>query len=206
MTSTRAGTDAHLRQFFIEAVDAAVTNQHLRAQPTTVVYIGELLARFSRTNHVYQGQAGDGARLTLADLYANAIDASSRGQKLAAFKQLGDVALFVAGLFSGSLCRKPVDVDYYVQMGSGAYGTLASNAPGGPTSADDGNVYEELSRRFVDFVDVLDEVGESSSARSERDLVRSYEIWTATGSRREKKKLVRQGVIPMAERGSNACH
>ena len=167
---------------------------------------GNLNRRFAHREALYPNTAADQRLTALADLYSDALDAPSRTARLEAFKRLGDVALFVAGLFSAALRRKPVGVDYYVSMGQGAYGTIADNEILDSPRFAGGSVYGELANKFVGFVDVLDEVGERASTRSDQDLVHSYERWVSTGSNREKKKLERQGVVPFPARGRYAQH
>ena len=57
--------------------------------------------------------------------FVNAIQATS-SIKIKYFKDLGDRSLMIAGVWPGSLRRKPVKIDYYVSMGQMGYGNLAS--------------------------------------------------------------------------------
>ena len=59
-------------------------------------------------------------------------------------------------------------------------------------------VYAELGEKFVGFVDVLSEVSERTSCVSNADLLRLYEKWLKTGSRRSGQLLVERGVVPNA--------
>ena len=49
---------------------------------------------------------------------------------------------------------------------------------------------------FAGFVDVLSEVSERTSCVSNADLLRLYEKWLKTGSRRSGQLLVERGVVP----------
>ena len=53
-------------------------------------------------------------------------------------------------------------------------------------------VFAELGEKFVGFVDVLSEVSERTSCASNADLLRVYEKWLKTGSRRSGQLLVEQ--------------
>jgi hypothetical protein len=90
-------------------------------------------------------------------------------------RELGDVALFVAGVFAESFNRKLIDVDYYAAMGGSAYARLAdslrTSASGRPFSG----MFEELAAKFTDFTDVLGEVAEHPEVRHHRDVLRLYE-------------------------------
>jgi hypothetical protein len=112
-------------------------------------------------------------------------------QQRADLKEIGDVALFVSGFFSDSLNRKLVDVDYYVSIGGCAYNVL-SRVETDTFSP----VFAELGEKFVGFVDVLSEVSERTSCASNSDLLRLYEKWLKTGSRRSGQLLVERGVVP----------
>jgi hypothetical protein len=111
----------------------------------------------------------------------------------ASLKQIGDLSLFIAGFFSESLNRKMVDVDYYATIGGRAYHAL-SRVETDTFSP----VFAELGSKFVDFVDVLSEVSERTSCATNVDLLRLYEKWIKTGSRRSGQLLVERGVVPNA--------
>jgi hypothetical protein len=100
--------------------------------------------------------------------------------------------LFISGFFSDSLNRRLVDVDYYIQLGEHAYASLARRD--GPF----GDVFDELSDKFVAFVDVLSEVSEHSAMTSNAELLRLYEKWLRTKSRRSGDLLVARGIVPNA--------
>ena len=112
-----------------------------------------------------------------------------------ALQRLGDVALFIAGLLSGSLNRKLVDIDYYIAMGGSAYGQL-SNTRANAVSDGSPEVFEELSHKFSGFVDVLDEVAERAPGHNNTDVMRTYEVWLRTGSPRAARRLRRHGIDP----------
>jgi hypothetical protein len=113
-------------------------------------------------------------------------------------RQVGDLSLFISGFFSDSLTRSLVDVDYYIQLGERAYGSLARQG------RDDnfGDVFDELSEKFHSFVDVLCEVSERTSLTSNSDLLRLYEKWLRTRSRRSGDLLAARGIVPNASVGS----
>ena len=59
-------------------------------------------------------------------------------------------------------------------------------------------VFEELSGKFAGFVDVLGEVSERTSLTSDTDLLRLYEKWQRTRSRRSGDLLAARGIVPNA--------
>ncbi len=97
----------------------------------------------------------------------------------------------MSGFFPDSFHRKAVDVDYYVSMGEYAYGSLSRR----DTDAF-GEVFSELARKFVAYMDVLSDVSEHSGIRSSMDVLRLYEKWLRTGSARDGQRLIDRGIVP----------
>lgn len=168
--------------FFKELVDDALAHQQVAAAELTEFYVVNLLARF------IERPAPDAEPLALQ--LARALEGGGTGQR-ATLRQIGDLSLFVSGFFSDSLRRKLVDVDYYVQIGGYAYGSLSRAEADTLAPA-----FAELAAKFVAFVDVLGEVSERTSCASNTDLLRLYEKWLQTGSRRSGQLLVERGVLP----------
>jgi hypothetical protein len=110
---------------------------------------------------------------------------------------VGDQSLFISGFFADSLNRSLVDVDYYIQLGGLAYRSLARHGDG-----TFGDVFDELSDKFTTFVDVLGEVSERTSISSNADVLRLYEKWLRTGSRRSGELLAARGIVPNAAVGN----
>jgi hypothetical protein len=59
-------------------------------------------------------------------------------------------------------------------------------------------VFDELAAKFTAVVDVLNEVSEQSTLTSNTDVLRLYEKWLKTGSRRSGTLLVAKGIVPTA--------
>jgi hypothetical protein len=173
-------------EYFKELVDGALAHQGVAAADLTTFYVVQLLAGF------LQRQADNDAEQPLALRLAEALESGAVRQRFS-LKQIGDVSLFISGFFSDSLRRKLVDVDYYVHIGGVAYNTLSRQE--GDTFSP---VFAELAEKFVRFVDVLAEVSERSSCSSNADLLRLYERWLRTGSRRSGQLLLERGVVPNA--------
>jgi hypothetical protein len=172
-------------EYFKELVDRALTHQGLAAQELTSFYVVQLLASFLQTPDNY-----DEGPLSLRLM--RALESGGMRQR-ASLKQIGDLSLFIAGFFSESLNRKLVDVDYYASIGGRAYHALSR-----VETETFSPVFAELGSKFVDFVDVLSEVSERTSCATNVDLLRLYEKWVKTGSRRSGQLLVERGVVPNA--------
>jgi hypothetical protein len=130
-------------------------------------------------------------------MLSEALEAPSAQDRHRGLQRLGDVSLFIAGFFAQSFARKLIDIDYHIAMGGRAYGTLAVAHARGPRRVL-GAVFAELAQKFQPLVDALNELAETAYRHSDRDILRLYEIWLKTGSRRSYQILERLGVRPTA--------
>jgi hypothetical protein len=175
-------------EFFKEQVEAACERQKLFPQPLTSYYIVSLLGEFTYGSKSRAAEAMV-SNEPLAIRFARALQSGGSDQR-AGLREVGDVSLFVSGFFSDSLRRSFVDVDYYVSLGGYAYGSL------GATSDALSPIFSELAEKFTAFVDVLSEVSERAALTSDKDLLRLYEKWIRTGSRRNGDLLAENGIVP----------
>ncbi len=191
---------AHFRaespvEYFRDLVEGALERQRLDAAELTAYYVVNLLCGFLRAGaRDATLPALDEAPLALQ--LQRALETGGLQQRVH-LRRLGDASLFVSGFFSDSLKRKLVDVDYYAALGGYAYGSLSRIDEDAFAS-----VFAELAEKFVAFVDVLSEVSERSALTSNSDLLRLYERWLRTGSRRNGQLLVEQGIVPNASIGN----
>lgn len=184
---------ARPQDFFRELVTSALGHQKVSAQPETEFYLVNLLNQFMTTDRLYS-RDGDGTMREepLALLIKEALETPEPQAQGQMFRHVGDVSLYIAGYFQESLSRKLVDVDYYIGMGGTAYQQAASRSDESVMRA----VYEELSDKFGHFVEVLGEVSSQTTPRTERDLLRMYELWVRTRSERAAKALQEAGILP----------
>ena len=175
-------------EFFKEQVETACERQHLHAQPLTSYYVVSLLAGFT---HLSTSCAGDAIAEPLGMRLLRALDSGGSVQRRG-LRQVGDASLFISGFFSDSLHRRVVDVDYYVSLGGYAYRSLVGS--------DDtlSPIFAELADKFVAFVDVLSEVSARTLLTNDADVLRLYEKWLRTGSRRDGDLLAERGIVPNA--------
>lgn len=189
---------ADVREFFRESLQAALEHQHLRVRDHTEHYVVNLLAMFARTDALFEPGPEPRSQLKpLALLLADAVDAPDERQRYRILQRLGDVALFVAGFLAGSFARRPVDIDYHIAMGGRAYGALAQ-APCHGAQRVLASVFAELEDKFQPLVDALHEMWDGAAQQSQRDVLRLYEEWHKTGSRRAHRLLMQLGVQPVA--------
>jgi hypothetical protein len=181
-------------EYFKELVESALSRQQLRANELTSYYLVDLLCRFVRPDQriPYNDDSGEPLALRLG----RALDSAGLEQR-ARLRNLGDFSLFMSGFFSDSLHRSVVHIDYYVSMGEYAYASLSRRDVDAY-----GEVFSELARNFVPFMDVLADVSEQTTSRSAMDVLRLYEKWLRTGSPRDGQRLADRGIVPNASIGS----
>ncbi len=197
---------ASLQEFFRDSVDQAMQRQGLRAGDHTAYYVVSLLTLFARSDALYEEtQAGLGLK-PLALMLAEAAETPNPQERDFVLQRVGDVSLFIAGFFSESLARRVVDVDYYIAVGGGAYGSLSMQAQGTPRGQAFGPVFAELAREFKRFVDVLNDVREDTRSHDDRDVLRLYEMWLCTGSQRAEHLLRGLGVEPNSSLDARTRH
>jgi hypothetical protein len=188
---------ANLREFFKDALHGALAKQRVAVEDQTEHYVVNVLTLFSRSEALYD-QSAEGPRLKpLVVMLSEALEAPSAGDRNRGLQRLGDVSLFIAGFFAQSFARKLIDIDYHIAMGGRAYATLAELLARGRSKVL-GQVFAELGQKFQPMVDALNELAESSYRHSDKDILRLYEIWLKTGSRRCYEILKRLGVNPTA--------
>lgn len=186
------GKTAH--EWFREMVEDALSHRRLAIQEETEFYLVNLLAGFLERERLFVTEEdGTVTAEPLALVLLRALQGDRR-TRAAGLRRLGDTALFVSGFFGDSLARSTVDVDYYIAMGEGAYGTLAEIERGPGLDA----LYGELAARFVQFVDLFAEIAELSDLRSNRGLLRLYERFLATRDARVAERLRERGVALFA--------
>jgi hypothetical protein len=177
-------------EYFRELVEAALQHQHVAVRDLTSFYVVNLLA-----GYVHRNRAGAGHDEALGMCFVRALQSGGSAQR-DGLRHVGDTSLFISGFFSDSFNRSLVDIDYYMTLGERAYGSLARR--------DDalGDVFDELADKFAAMVDVLSEVSEQTAFGANTDVMRLYEKWLRTGSRRMSDKLAARGIVPNGSIGS----
>jgi hypothetical protein len=186
----------NLTEFFRDGFAKALAHQHVVLDEHTSHYVVSLLVLYSRTEVSHADMRPGQRRFSLADLVAQASAAGSSEERAALLQRLGDLSLFVAGFFAHGFARRLVDVDYHIAMGGRAYGTLAATPIRGPRGTLCG-VFGELARKFQPVVDAIGEISDTARVWSPNDVLRLYELWLKTGSRRAQELLQRLGVAPI---------
>lgn len=187
---------ASLTEFFRESVAEAMEKQGVAADDHTSYYVVNLLTLFARSEQAFAADNPGTRFQPLALLLAEAAASTDPRERDLGLQRVGDIALFVAGFFGDGFVRKPVDVDYYIDVGGAAYQSLSANVRGTVRGRAFGGVFAELGAKFRDFVDVLAEVRDSGKTVDDLDVLRLYEVWLRTGSGRAARILRDRGIEP----------
>jgi hypothetical protein len=163
MHTVKPVSSEELRHFFSGLTEYAFQTRLGVADPPLVEYLGQLLARFFRTDTIFSVRNLTGRRLdAIADMLAEA-DARVGEAKRQVHRHIGDFTLFWSGVYPEALghlqrgTRKDFFLDY-CEHGKRAY-YIASTIPTRDAEADRENaLLERLSHDFELCVYGLGEV------------------------------------------------
>lgn len=189
----------NLADYFRTSIDDVISRQGVDVDPHAAHYVVNLLTLFSRSEELYEDHGERYGLRPLALMMADAAEARTVAERNYALQRIGDVALFISGFFADSLANKAVDVDYYIYMGGSAYGSLSEEVRRTFRGRAFAGIYRELAEKFQVLVDVLNEVRDEARGESDRDLLRTYELWLKTGSRRARNLLADNGIVPISD-------
>lgn len=182
-------------EHFSEVVKEACKNRQIAAQPAVEVYLVQLLRHYLNSKNFHQPPLEEGQEKppeTFAEMYLLAMNAEGLKRK-ELMRTVADRALYLTGFFGDSLQKKTVDIDYYAEIGSAAYSNLHSWTKENSLAY----VYKTFSRRFMDFVEVLNYISEKSSIQSDQNVLRLYDRYLRTGSELAREKLNELGVVTL---------
>jgi len=152
--SDRVIRTAQLGEYFHDAVQTTAGRQYLSADDATLHYVASLLCQYARSERVFDFAEQRLQLRPLALLYGEAMEAQGHRERCLWLQRLGDLALFVGGLFSGRLSRHFQDLDYCVAMGGNAYGYLQQAATR-PQEQAQAAVFGQLAGQFGHLVDLI---------------------------------------------------
>lgn len=180
------------KEFFSESLETAFKHFHFSPHPLSRTYLIDLLERYMLSHNFFDVDQGTGRykQSTLAETFLKAQQATP-AVRMDLLKKLGDTSLYVSGFFGDSLNRKLVDIDYYVEMGGVAYNTLSKQTSDETMS----EVFDCFANRFVEFVDVLTYMSQKTQVQTDKDLLRLYDRYLATGSKLAEEQLLEKGVL-----------
>lgn len=162
--------ETRLEAFFHRRLNRRAEQLHIAAGDATLHYLTCLLVDYARSDHLFDHTANGRQIRPLALLYEEALRSGSAYERRLWLQRLGDIALFVGGIFAGKLSRRFTDLEYCVAMGSGAYACLEQtgrNAAGDRAKAE---IFRELSANFGGFVVLLSRVGGARAEEPEATM------------------------------------
>ena len=183
--------DVNPSEFFHEEITRAMRRQRVSTSAFTECYLVSLLTACLRADALPAAEPGF-SETPLALLYARALE-SGGPERTRRLRQLGDAALFISGFFADSLDAGAIGHRYYRTLGERAYDHLSQRE----AKTHGLGVFAELSGRFGELVDVIAEVSDESRSGAPTSVVRLYERWLQTGSRRAATQLAERGIAPM---------
>jgi hypothetical protein len=196
---------ADLVSYFCQEVDNISAKQGLHLQNTTIVYLGQMLAGFNRSEDYFTKSKDPTEKKlefpTISLMWLEGLSAEFR-EKLRAMKKVGDVALYTSGFFPERLKRRAVDMDYFMAIGERAYET-AAHLRESHASERALNCFFELSEKFPALTEIFRELSDQSLLGNDVDQLLLYEKWLATNNPRIKRMLSETGIL-VAEKGSKS--
>jgi hypothetical protein len=183
-----------IMEYFKEAVEDATERLKVEISDNTEFYVVDLLSRYTNINTLTSTKLVSEEK-TFAELFMESYELKTEG-RARILKYIGDTTLFLTGFFSDSFQRCLVDVDYYASLGQTSYRNLLDLVAVRVVRWGLEEVFDELSGKFFQLMDVLAEVSEASGPRHAADLLRIYERWLRTRSKRDEKLLRKTGIIP----------
>jgi hypothetical protein len=191
--------------FFCGVVQDAMRSQRVDATAGATQYVVALLADYARPDR----RAGEALDRPLTLLFEEAVHVPDLAERFERLRTIGDGVLYGCGFFGDHFEARGVDAKYLHGLGTRAYGAAssmlrygadgASAIPAGPRQRSTPDLFAELADKFDAFVDVLEEVADTTIAmgvESSRGLLKAYERWLKTGSVRLASALTSRGVIP----------
>jgi hypothetical protein len=190
-------TARSLQEFFQQLVVEATRRQGVELGEVTQFYLVNLLSEFAAAEKLFI-RTEDGRKDVepLAILYHRALQ-QGREERTRTLRRLGDVSLYWAGFFSGSLRETAGGPEYYIQMGGSAYRQLAHLVATGKVAS----VYSELCEKFRLLVDVLEEISARGMvSNGPAGALKVYETWLRTGSDRL-ERILREAGLAVPSKG-----
>ena len=185
--------DKSIGELFKERVSTALRNQRVEANEMVEFYLVNLLVEFAKSEVLFD-RSVDIKRIPLALVWAKAMKATLQ-ESIRLLKKIGDTSLYMSGYFYESIDQQMVNKGYFINMGENAYLKLSQRLARLQGSHDFSQLYRELSLLFSDLVEVLAEVSERSTVKTNKGLLKLYHRWFETQDERIARSLATRGVI-----------
>lgn len=168
--------EPNLETYFHNTIRDISSEKNVDIKDHTLWYLTNLLTRYSRSDQFFDFRPESGTLTPLAEYYRQALEAESDHERRLHLQRLGDVAIFVSGLFAPALSKRVVGLSYYIAMGENAYGCLADSRASTAKDKALSEIFDDLARRFSGFVAILSEVN-SVAVESIADNGQQFQQW-----------------------------
>lgn len=169
--------DESLSAFFMGQLEQVQAQRQACLRKDVEAYLVDLLARYA----LRVGLAGRRSPAFAIEL----LEAREKGTP--ALRDVGDRALFVAGVVPQSLERSAIDAQYVCSIGAQAYRSIFE-------AKRQLDLFLELSDSFSELVSLMREVASPLEKGQPSSLISLYERWLETGDEMAEKQLVQAGV------------
>ena len=162
--------------FFRKLFEEAVVREQVPVSDEASAYLVYVLAGRS-----YSHARVVGLLEPLGPAFLNALADQSDIQRQCSLQNIGDTALILTG-FWWQYTRTGHDPQYHIDLGRRAYAQI------------DREPFDELSEKFRLLVDVFMEISSHCQGYSSQDVIRLYQAWMETQSKRIEHLLAKQGI------------
>ena len=183
------------QEFFRDRVAEVASKQRYELDENLEFYLVNLLCDFIVPSKLETlGGELDALETPLALMMKQALEVPP-SQQSRIYKYMGDTSLYLGGFFQDSLNRKSFDLEYYIQLGASAYGSVARIMKEQHGDRHFAELYSRLAVTFADLIELVAEVGEPmSQGKAAGNLLALYDRWTRTNSERLRVRLAENGI------------
>ena len=162
--------------YFQELITQAAQDTQKSSRKESVQYLASLLNDFLKARtEALNLSTFDNLTPSLALMEAGAL---ATGNQFRLYKKIGDVSLFVSGLFLNALARSMLDLDYYKTIGEKGY-HLAHTVSAEQTLKE---TFLDLSLNFLSYIEILHHVSTVIGLSGNKNLLYIYDQWIKTQS------------------------
>lgn len=173
--------------YFQELITQATQDTQKNSRKESIQYLASLLNGFLKARtEALNLLTVDNLPPSLALIKAGDMAADNQFRL---YKKIGDVSLFVSGLFFNALARSILDLDYYKNIGEQGY-HLAHTVSAQQAIKE---TFLDLSLNFLSYIEILNHVSVAAGLSNNKNLLYIYDQWLKTQSEFFEKILRARG-------------
>jgi hypothetical protein len=188
--------EQQLADYFHQRLQSEVQRLERSPHPDTLWYVGSTLARLGASKQLFSYDEGRLGIRPLALLYQDALNTEFHQQRCNVLRQLGDLALFLGGVFPQSYARRGIEKDYFIGMGGSAYDYLAEHHQHYQ------NIFAELAATFAGIMELVAAVCSARQCYDATDILSLYQRWRDSKDPELADKLRELGISPGDDPGT----